>query len=320
MIEQGDQRPQPKLLAPREYPAGGTTVQISAREFPPFIEKDNRSEALVLFLGWGPNEKAPSYEELANSLADSFGRRVLLVNTRPEGLIENSLFHEAEATYQFLKDMGINDVIVAGYSQGGAKAVNLAVISQESSTINPEALILLAPVGLNSQTPGHLLAAFALDTVGQTMLRISTEKVVGKSKGERNRVGKVRQSLRSAIDLVSGATGEVVRSKTEYPKRLAHEIREMVQQNPRLEEIKIPIILIQGKHDKPVGPKDDLNRGQMAKQDEEGAVKKALQALFPNSPYINRVLAERTSNHALVLLRSPQIARVASYLLERRKR
>lgn len=92
------------------------------------------------------------------------------------------------------------------------------------------------------------------------------------------------------------------------------------QKNPRLEEIKIPIILIQGEKDKPAGPKGDLANEQQAGQDEDGIVKQALKALFPNSPNVIRVLAKRTGKHAFVLLRSSQIARVVSYLLERQKR
>src|SRR3989344_4712144 len=153
MMEHVDQQFDSALIAPREYRSESTKVQVSAREFLPLKESDNRQKALILFLGWGPSEKAPSYDELAHSLADSFGRRVLLVNTRAENVVDNTLYHEAVAAHHFLEEMGITDAIVAGYSQGGAKATNLAVIAQESSTVNPEALILLAPVGLDAKTP-----------------------------------------------------------------------------------------------------------------------------------------------------------------------
>jgi pimeloyl-ACP methyl ester carboxylesterase len=319
MAEQVDQNHRSKLLASHEYKAGGTKVEISAREFLPFKEHKNQQEALVLFLGWGPNEKASSYNELALSLADSFDRRVLLVNTRPRDLVEDSLYHEADATHKFLEEMNITDAILAGYSQGGAKATNLAVISQERSTVNPEALILLAPVGLDDQSPSRLLATFALDTVGQTVPRILTEKVIAKSKDEGGRIKKLRKSLFTAKDVAKGQSSEAVQSKANYPKRLAHEVNEMSQRNPRLKELEVPVILIQGQHDKSVGPKGILTKEQMARQDEEGAVKKALKELFPKSPNVERILARRTSKHAFPLLRSPQIARVASYLLKRQK-
>lgn len=325
------------LHASREYQVGGTSIQVGAREILPLKERDNQQEALVLFLGWGANEKASSYNELSHSLADSFGRRVLLVNTRPASLVEDSLYHEAEATHQFLEEMDITDAILAGYSQGGAKAVNLAAISQKNSTIKPEALVLLAPIGLDAQTSGNLVTTFALDTVVQTIPRIATEKVVPKSKGERTRIGKVGQSLTAAVDIVGGAVSEAVQSKKEYPDRLAHEIKEMVQKNPRLKELEIPVILIQGKYDKPAGPKGDLTKEQMAQtdvvQDEKGNLKyekvnlddkdkvaSTLKEIFPNSQKVVRVLAKRSGNHAFVLLRSPQIARVVSYLTKRQSR
>lgn len=91
--------PQVNLLAPVEYKAGGTSIKIGVREFLPLKEHLSPQEALVLFLGWGPNEKAFSYNELASSLADSFERRVLLVNTDPKDLVNDSLYHEAEATF-----------------------------------------------------------------------------------------------------------------------------------------------------------------------------------------------------------------------------
>lgn len=320
MIEHVDQSRQSNLLTPCEYRSGDTTIQIRAREFLPFKENDSQQEALVLFPGWGPNEKASSYNELGHSLADSFGRRVLLINTRAKNLIEDSLYHEAAATHKFLEEMNITDTILAGYSEGGAKAVNLAVISQETSTINPEALILLAPTGVDAQTPSNLVKTFALDTVGQTIPHIITERVIATSEGEQGRIGKVRQSLNSAVDIIRGVAGEVSKSKAGYPKRFAHEVKEMSKINPKLKELKIPVILVQGKYDKPTGPKGDLTQEQMANQDSKGSVKQALQEIFKSSPYVNRILARRTGKHDFVLLRSPQIARVVNYLLERQSR
>lgn len=343
MTEQVDQNHRSKLLAPKEYKAGGTNVQISAREFLPFKEHNNKQEALVLFPGWAANEKSPSYNELALSLADSFGRRVLLVNTRPEDLVEDSLYHEAEATHQFLKEMDITDAILAGYSEGGVKAVNLAVIAQESPTVNPEALILLAPHGLVAQTPLELVKTFALDTLLETIPRIIREKSTLRSMGkgihpdsmgsdkdgvktvqlstpEPDHPGKVVQSLEAGRDVTRGALKEISQDRLQYPKRPKHDIVEMSKLNPRLDKIKTPVILIQGKHDKNAGPKGVLTKEQMARQDEGGVIKKALEKLFPKSPHVDRILASRTSKHVFPLLRSPQIARVASYLLGRQKR
>ena len=328
-----------KMLETSTYEVGGTSIEVTAREFLPSSKVDNPQEALILFQGWGPDVDAQSYDTLANSLAHCFNRRVLIVNTRAQQLIDDSLFHEAEAVSEFVKDQEISDLIIAGYSQGGAKATNLAAIcqnqkNQQDQSINPEALLLFAPAGLSEQSPIHLVATFIQDVVLETMPRIALEKIVARSTGQRRnqdkelvqvypaepkRPRKAWESLISAKDVVKGVFKELLRSKLN-PRRFLHEIREIAQLNPRLNDIKIPVILIQGKHDKPVAPQGDLSKEQMAKQDEDGQVKSALQTLFPSSPYANRILARRSANHALTLLRSPQIARVSAYLLERKKR
>ncbi len=320
MLEQVDRSIHSGMFKSPEYQSGGITVQVNVREFLPQKEHDNPQKALILFQGWGPDIKASSYEDLASSLADSFSCRIFLANTRPEKLIADSLFHEATAMYQFLRDKNIADILIAGYSQGGALATNLAAICQKQSHINPEALILLAPAGLEPQTLSQVAASFALDTIGETIPRILMEKTSVKSKGESSRVGKAKQSLRTALDIAKGVTKEVASSGAKYPGRLLHEVKETTKLNPRLQEIAIPVIMIQGKHDRVLGPKGDLSKEQMAHQDKEGLVKNALQKLFPKSPYVTRVLARRTSNHAFILLRSPQISRVVSYLFERQKR
>ena len=319
MIEEISKTRDSKLLAPQEYSVEETTIQVKAREFLPLKEQKNHQEALVLFLGWSFNENASSYEELAFSLADNFDRKVILVNTKTKDLIEDSLYHEAEAVHNFIHDLGIVDAILAGYSQGGAKATNLAVISQEKAVINPRALILFSPTGLNSQKPGTLAAAFSLDFVAQTIPRILTERTTTRSKGEGGRTSKLKQYLNVAEDVAAEAVSKIVKDKTKSPRRLAHEVSEMSQKNPRLEEIRIPVVLVQGKYDHPSGPKGKLAIEQMGGQDKEGSVEKELKNIFPNSPYVKRVLAKRTGKHTLLFHRSRQISKVVSYLVGRQK-
>ncbi|HUV46617.1 MAG TPA: alpha/beta hydrolase [Candidatus Bathyarchaeia archaeon] len=335
MAERADFPHPPSLSKGATYEFGGTNIRVKVREFLPGKEAYNPQEALVLFHGWGFTEKARSYDELANGLAKCFKRRVLLVDTRAEKLVEDSLYHEAKAVHQFLKEMGISDVVAAGYSRGGAEAVNFAAIPQiEKAKEAPSdeefcgigALLLVAPVGLRAQTPNELIETFMEDLKG-TRKKIMEEKIVGQHGAgkeskygeyeERGRVGKIMKIVKAGGDIIGGLGGEVVRSNVRYRQRFDHQVEEMAQLNPRLARVNVPVVLIQGKYDLPAGPETALAKGQMAEQDPSGIVKKTLSSLFPGSPYVTRVLAERSGNHAFALVRSEQLARVMHYLFQR---
>ncbi len=272
---------------------GSVNIDVRTKSFLPEKGYDycGRKD-LILFLGWGPDEKAQSYEKLAQSLADNFCRQVHIVNTVPEKIIEDSLFYEAKAVANHIEKTKMSDVVIAGYSQGAAKAINLTSILQESSsTVKPESLILFAPACINQQSPGEITSRFLYDGLVETIPRVLTEKNILKPKGELDRFKKSKESLKVISDITVGIV-----NKLKDPKKLVNEIKEIAKENPRSKDVELPIILFQGKYDKAAGPRSNIN----------------YEEVFPNSPNVKRILATRSSNHDFVLVRSAQIARVAA--------
>lgn len=281
-----------------QTPNGVFNIDVRTKSFLPEKGYDycDRKD-LILFLGWGPDENAQSYEKLAQSMADNFCRQVHIVNTVPEKIIKDSLFYEAKATANHIEKMKMSDVVIAGYSQGAAKAINLTSILQEpSSTVKPESLVLFAPACINQQSPSEITKRFLLDGLFETIPRILTEKNIPPPKGELNRFGKSKESLKVISDITLG-----ILNKLKDPKKLVHEIKEIAKENSRLEDVKVPVVLFQGKFDKAAGPRSNIN----------------YEEIFPNSPYVRRILATRSSNHDFVLVRSGQIARTAAHFLRK---
>lgn len=272
---------------------GIVDINLQARNFLPDKGYDycNRQD-LVFFLGWGPDENAKSYEKLGQSLADNFGREVHIINTIPEKIINDSLFYEAKAAANYIEKKQMSDVVVAGYSQGAAKAINLTSILQEPSFwVKPESLVLFAPACINEKKPSQLIKDFLSDGIFETIPRILSEDNTLRPKGELNRFGKSKESLRVISDITVG-----ILNKLKHPKKMVHEIKEIAKKSSRLEDIEVPIVLFQGKFDKAAGPRSNID----------------YEEVFPNSPYVKRILATRSSNHDFLLVRSEQIARVAA--------
>ena len=220
---------------------------------------------------------------------------------------------------EFMKHQSVDNVIAVGYSYGGAKATDFIAHCQKETTIKPEALLLLAPVGIQGQSAARLAATFALDTVGETIPSILIRGNIHNK--PHNRSEKVRITLSTSRDVLKGVLKDVIRHKAiGYPGRLRQQVKEMTQFNEHLKDIAVPVILLQGKRDRPVGPQGNLKRGQMPNQDPDRLVEKELKTLFPNSPYAKRILGERDSKHLMTMFRAPQISRVAKILLDRYKR
>src|SRR5690348_17314476 len=86
------------LVFRKNYDIGGTSIQVSGKEFYPQGEKiANPSKAMVFFPGWSMGESVKSGQELNQSFADISGEKTFSVTSRPEKVIPDSLYQEAEA-------------------------------------------------------------------------------------------------------------------------------------------------------------------------------------------------------------------------------
>ncbi len=304
MVETKETKPVDTLRG--KYEIEGTEIEVKARVFLPKEQRGDPNKVMVMCAGWGVTERAGSYTHLMQSLANEMGCRVVLTDTRTDEVVRHSqLNFEAQAIYQLITDNEMVPNIVAGYSEGGSKAVNLAVLAEGGCQM----LILFAPAGLYEQKAGDLVKNFIQDAAEAVPDILATKKS--------DRLKKAVKALVAAGDVVIGIGREMVRSRADYVKRMPAEIEEVARLNERLNQVNIPVIIIQGSKDKPVGPIGKLVAGQMGNNEQAGEVQQALSELFPSSPTITRLLGERYSHHAMTLLRDEQIARIVAYLTER---
>lgn len=308
----------------------GESVEIISKEFPYFSSEpsEGQDERNVVFLpGWIMPADSPAVEKLGRAFAERAKGKAFAVTTRTEGTpgTEDPLYKEAQAVSKFIKEKGLKNIILAGHSQGGDKAIDLATILQEDPELHIHGLVLLDSMGLYEQD--SLATNFAKDSIVSTPATMVKNVV--------KNPGAVLQSLRAGNSVVGGIFKEIARSGTESLQRMKNEIEVMERKNPRLEQVQVPVILMSGSDDIVSHPDRIIPSGEEERILEEWERKdveagtetyidpreKYLQeSMFPNSPYVRMVAPEKLGNHGLPLFRSESVANASLYLLKRFER
>lgn len=306
----------------------GESVEVIAKTFeytPSETEKKQPERNVVFLPGWKMDAESAPVDKLGKAFAEKAKGKSFAISTRTEGPPdkEDALYKEAVAISKFIKEKRLTNIVLAGHSQGGDKAIDLAAILQHDPELNIGGLVLLDSVGLYEQTASSLTKDFIKDSMVNTpatMVKNPKVFVPGISAGN---------------SVVTGIFKEVAKSGTESLSRMTDEVRAMARQNPRMEQISIPVILISGAED-PVSSPDRIIPPseekrlleEWEKEDEEGGAsvnidprEKFLQeSTFPNSPYVRAVFPEKLSHHGLPLFRSESVANASLYLLKRFER
>ncbi len=323
------------------YEIGDSTVRVGWKRFDAKKEGDNAvptGSATIFLMGWALTENSRSIQDLSQAFADSSSAPVFAVSTKPDEVRSDSLNTEAKAIGEFVKERGLEELIIAGLSEGGTKAVDLVSSIEELNKTLPEdkqikirGLVLLNPVGVFEQknTPfvegAKLTGNFLLDLFVTSPVAVVKDMILYR----KMRDSKIAKNLLAAqTDILSGVYSDVKRFGKQYPIRLLSQIKEMTTLNPRLAEIESPIILIQGRRD-PISNmanfKSDIENAtwvQRVASDEKGAFyenlrEQALKKVFPKSPYIRALEPEKLGHHPVSLLRPEEIARSSTNLLRR---
>lgn len=74
-------------------------------------------------------------------------------------------------------------------------------------------------------------------------------KSVGETFVKAAKAGEIFKVGNAGTDVLFGILKEIGRSGRSYPKRFLHEVREMATTNPRLTQIRVPVLLIHGGKD-----------------------------------------------------------------------
>jgi pimeloyl-ACP methyl ester carboxylesterase len=320
------------------------SIELAYKEFFP-EDKDYSKEKAIIFLpGWNVKAEDTIINQLCKSYSDNSKERTIVITSRVEKVVKDSLFKQAKAIKEYILNEGLKEITIIGFSEGGSKGIDLTVLLQEKIKIN--GLILLDPVGIHDQGAVELATKFAKDSLIHTFPANLSEQAKTSIKQRKTLTGKeIAQnfwdSTKSTVQLGSTIIKNMAKEAKDvgirqYPKRFKHQVREMARKNPRVERVKVPVVLMTGAKD-PVSAKEKI----ISKKEEEKLTKEYLKELkissrldpamhirekylkenlFLQSPQIRAIFAKKYGHHGLPLFRPEQVAKVSLYLLKRPQR
>lgn len=316
------------------YDVEDTPVLVSWQEFIRVDQEPLLEKAVIFFPGWPLRADSKSIRELSEEFANSSGARTLVIHTRSEQIILNPIYQEARAVCGFLAEQKLKNITLIGYSQGAIKAIDTIVFLQETKpNIQVEGLILIVPVGLNNVVAGALIRRYVTDFLITSLLAVLRE--IGRKPSLREKLDSLVESMvlivRSCLSFFLAILKEVKLSRLGYLHRFTNEVKEMSQRSPYLDKIGVPIVLIQGAYDHvsdrasiltqtkaqaiKVGLQDQTE--ERSKTDKKIKEQILIESLFPQSPDIRIVKAQKFGTHLLPLFRSKPVAKASLYLLQR---
>lgn len=343
------------------YEAEGARIKLGWEKFSPAEPWPASSdEAVIVLPGWGAKINTKPVKALGEDFANNSHIPTYAVTAEAEQVqaVEDSLYKEAKGVLRFLQERGIKKVTLAGYSQDGSRAINLAALLQEWQKIDPavqvKGLILMESTGLYEQDAAKMGKKFAYDSligtsvgmvkdVGKYALgKMWTKRgpIIRKALAESWRVNQVPRTLK-----VGGATlfgmlkdiRQIVNPKSVYRQRVGAQAKEMAKQNPRISQVRCPVVIVVGAKDividhnqiVPSAVEEQVARRRQAviesKQTgvklsptEDFSEKYLRENVFTSSCYVRMIVPEKASYHGLPLFRD--IARAGLYLLERGRR
>lgn len=288
------------------------------KPYKPAIPEGEPDQAVIFLPGWSLDARTKSAREVGQAFADAGARKVFVVDVKPDRVVDDTLYKEAEAIARLVKESGIKRITISGYSEGGVRAVNLAVILQKQyPEIDVDGVVLMESMGLYDQgSKKGFVGNFVKDSAVTPTSLLDHPKTLLKG-------------LRAGTDVLFGMMREARRMGRDYRQRVQSQIREMINTQTHLGEVKVPVILVQGVDDLVSNPDmvipgyKDLGRmaTDEATSEQYDPREKFLQEnLFPESPYVRMVTGEKLAHHAIPMLRAEKIVTDALYLLERFKR
>lgn len=315
----------------------GFDVDLTIKEFSPSSQKEKTSG--VIFLpGLQMNPGDSLVKGLSEAYAESSNEITYAIKTdlkeNKEAVKNNKstqdlFYEEALAVSRFIKEEGLTNVTLVGYSLGGPKAIDTAYILQKDENIKINGLILLSSPGLYEQEPGQLKKNLTKDSLN----------TIGKVVREGNS-GAFIKGAKAGLSVGSNLFSSLLR--TDSRNKVKRDFSEMERINPRLQELEIPIVLVLGVDDQVVEaekiiPKkeEEIIKGEIEARknnrlevelknetwEDQGSdmtrEKYLKENFFNKSPYVRMVTAKKMGKHGLPVFRSEEVAKSSMYLLDR---
>lgn len=297
------------VLQERSYEIADTKVNVSWKEFSPTNKEAPQDEAILFLTGWSAGT-AKTLEHLSQRFAEDSGKKAFLVNTRPEKVVSDSLYKEAEAIRNMIVEKGLKKIILAAHSEGGSKAVDLIdILQKENQNIDIQGLILLDPVGLYEQGKVELVSKFGLDTIINTPMALTKNLLKNPSL--------VLKYLQAGSDIIFNISREMARTKVVgYPNKLWRQIAEMAKANTHYQDVKCPVVLIQGEQD-PVSSHEKVIPIAEDPKSLSGRRKILKDTFFPNSPQVDMLVPKKLGHHGIPHFRAESISNASIGLLKK---
>lgn len=320
-----DQAPkqESELFGHKEYDIEGDRIYLNWKMFKPdnlkSTEKPNPEKAIIFTPCWSVAEKSDVVKELCGEFANYSEDPTYAVDTRSKKIAPNATEVQAEAIRKFIEESGFKELTLVGNSIGGLEAINLAALLQKN---NPEikinGLVLLDSLSLYDQKTLELVKNSIKDSTSNKiypLLKRGETEIPQESIEREKLYGK---------QFMAEIMKEVKASSIYYPQRLIYQLREMANKNSNIEDIKAPIVLIQGANDLLSNPKNIIPTQKKEGEDPKGYIENFKEReeflqrnIFKNSPYIRMVVPEKAGHHNVTYCRPKSVAKSSLYMLER---
>lgn len=336
MSEATDQNNNSLPRSEKIYNAERGKVQLAYKEFLPSKNTEglNPDQAIVYIPGFPNDAGDTSIGTIPQAFAENGNMRTFALSATRSMRANSS--DETDAMLEFIKEQGLKEITLSGYSMGAARAVDLAAkikaLKGTPDEIKVNGLILFDPAGVHNE--GGIARRFLSDFNND---RLENKKY--------NRSG--AQSMK---DLVGAIKNKVKFTKGAYPITLAKDIRRLSKMTPSTQDIDVPVVLVTPDRDpvsKNLAPLENpkaareisttaAQRETMTEDEEKQIhedVRDALagraqntrdredyvaQNIFPNSPSVSVLRPEKHSTHAgMQNFRYDQATKTGLYMLQR---
>ncbi len=290
----------------QDFSVDGKVIRVNSRTLRPPIFGPLPENPIVIFPGWGNNADSKTARAMGQAFANEGRREVIVIDTKPAEIFDGSLITESQAVVEFLKNKGIKNTTIVGYSEGGIKATNSTILLEKAG-IEVDGLVLLGSAGLYKRKQSDPISAFFRHGIQNMKNR---NKFHNEKRQETSKPTNQRDQ-----GMIGGQRRELARTKHTYPKRLAYQVREISRKNNLLSQIKVPVVLINGADDLVSEPEKFLPGFRNLNQHErEETLRKTI---FQSSPYVRFVTGKKPSIHTLPTLKPSSVARASLGLIRR---
>lgn len=296
-------------------------VLVTWEEFLPNGKEPSPEKTVLFFAGW-PLKEAPvkGMRRIGEEFANNSGARTYVIYTKGDRVVTEPSYHHALAVCKFLSEKKIKRIILAGNSQGGLKAIDTIIRLQELSLdIQIEGLILINSSGLNNISGWTFLRRQIVDITIKTWLMILRESA--REPSFRKKIISLRENVAilnsGTHDYLFAIWKDIRPSLRAFLSGFINEVIEGTTRSPYLDQISVPIVIIQGAKDRSLDNDRVLIQAKYSPIFSKNAKKQiSVEDLFPCSPYVRLLRIQKYGHHLLLFFRTRSIAKVSLHLLK----